>query len=658
MKVLRSSSISLALLLAFAPGLLGQTPARIELSSPTMSVAVGGQLQLTAQVFDADGNVLDLPLRFYSGARRPFPISRDGVLQPQRGGRYIAYVRVNTARNVRDSLVFLVDFPPVSDVAIEPTGERFFVGATVRHRAAVTDVSGASRGEVPVTWSTSDQSIASVDRFGRLTAHREGTVALTARAEGVSASHEYRVVANPIRTLSLTLSQDSARTGDVIHATAIALDGRGQRIEDAPIMYTLVSNVADSIVGKHPSAEVDQRGRFVAQDAGEHTIMAIAPGHVAQQTVLVTNRFATQEVQFIGRAAVRDVHTSDLWIWEGVDGRDYAVTGTWSANGAAYFWDVTDPSNPEMTDSIVVDARTVNDVKISEDGRVAVITREGASTRRNGLLLLDVTNPRDVKIHSTFDDGLTGGVHNVFIYDDHVYAINNGRRFDIINIADPTNPHRVGRFELDAPGHSIHDIWVVDGIAYTSNWSDGVALIDVGNGIKGGSPSNPVEIARYHDFDGATHAAFPYRSPTGKFYVIMGDERRGSQYDGLSGDTPGLMGGYMHFVDFTDPLNPEEVARYEVPEAGSHNIWVEDDKLYAAFYQGGLRVVDISGELKGNLYYQGREIAQYKAYDPEGRVANSPMTWGAQPYKGNLFFAEMDSGLWTVRLRPQVMLTP
>ena len=654
---IRNCSITLGLLGLRPLALAAQTPVRIELSSATLSAAVGDRVQLTAQVFDADGNQLDVPVRFYSSARRDFPISRDGVLQPVRGGEFVAFVRVNTARNVRDSLVFNIDFPPVREVSMAPTGERFFVGATVRHQSTVIDASGAVRNDVPVTWSTSDPGVASVDRFGRLTAHREGMVTLSARAEDVSASHRYRVVANPIATLSLTMGQDSARTGDVLHATAVALDARGQRVEDAPITYTLVSHAADSVVGQYPPAEVDQQGLFVAQNAGEYTIMAITPGHVAQQTVLITNRFVTQEVQFIGHAAVRDVKTSDLWIWEGIDGRDYAVTGTHGANGTAYFWDVTDPSNPEMIDSIVVDARTVNDVKISEDGRVAVISREGASNRRNGLLVLDVTNPRDVKIHAEFDDGLTGGVHNVFIYDNHIYAINNGRRFDVINIEDPKNPHRVGRFELDTPGHGIHDVWVVDGIAYTSNWADGVVLVDVGNGIKGGSPSNPVEIARYSDFDGATHAAFPYKSPTGKFYIIMGDERGGPRFDGLQPGTPGLMAGYMHFVDFTDPLNPVEVARYEVPEAGSHNMWIEDDKLYAAFYQGGLRVVDISGELKGNLYLQGREIARYMAYDPEGFVPNSPMTWGPQPYKGNLFFAEFYSGLWAVKLQPRVKLT-
>ena len=654
----RDWTIGLGLLVIVPAQLSGQTPTRIELSSPTASVAVGDRVQLSATAFDSAGNAVEVQMRFYTSARRNFPVSRDGLLQPIMGGEFVAYVRVNTARNVRDSIVFLVDFPPVREVNIEPAGERFFVGATVRHAATVIDAMDMSRTDVPIRWSTDDPAVASVNRFGDLTAHRDGPVTLWATAEGVTGAHQYTVIASPIRTLTLSISQDSARTGDVLHATAVALDASGQRVEDAPITFAVIAHPADSIVAASPAAEIDQHGRFVAEQPGNYAIMAIAPGHVERQTIQITNRHVVQEVSFVGQAAVRDVPTSDLWIWEGTDGRDYAVTGTWGANGAAYFWDVTDPAAPELTDSIVVDARTVNDVKISEDGRVAVISREGASNRRNGIVVLDVTNPRDVQIHATFDEELTGGVHNVFIYNDHVYAVNNGRRFDVINIEDPTNPHRVGRFELDTPGHGIHDIWIVDGIAYTSNWADGVVLIDVGNGIAGGSPANPVQIASYADFGGATHAAFPYRSPTGKFYVFMGDERGRPGFDLPSGDGgPPLMSGYVHVVDFTDPLNPEEVARYEVPEAGSHNLWIEDDKLYAAFYNGGVRVIDVSGELKGNLSVQGREIARYMAYDPAGYVPNAPFAWGPQPYKGNLFIAEHHSGLWAIKLQPRRVLT-
>ncbi len=241
-------------------------------------------------------------------------------------------------------------------------------------------------------------------------------------------------------------------------------------------------------------------------------------------------------------------------------------------------------------------------------------------------------------------------VHNVFIHDDHIYALSAGRRYDIINIEDPSKPNRVGRFELDTPGHSIHDVWVDDGIAYSSNWDDGIVAVDVGGGNAGGSPRNPVKLGSYTYPSGWNHAAFPYRSKsTGKLYAFAGDE---STLSGVIPRVEGLdmMAGYIHIIEWDSWDEPREVARYRVPDGGSHNIWVEDDVLYVAYYQGGLRVVDVSGELMGDLYRQGREIGFFKALDPQGRIANVAMTWGPQPHKGTIFFSDLHSGLWAVRL--------
>ncbi|GIS05865.1 MAG: hypothetical protein CM15mP109_06210 [Candidatus Dadabacteria bacterium] len=55
------------------------------------------------------------------------------------------------------------------------------------------------------------------------------------------------------------------------------------------------------------------------------------------------------------------------------------------------------PRKFEKIDSVQVDARTVNDVKVSADGKISIISREGASNRRNGIVILDTTNPYDVK---------------------------------------------------------------------------------------------------------------------------------------------------------------------------------------------------------------------------------------------------------------------
>ena len=84
--------------------------------------------------------------------------------------------------------------------------------------------------------------------------------------------------------------------------------------------------------------------------------------------------------------------------------------------------------------------------------------------------------------------------------------------------------------------------------------------------------------------------------------------------------------------------------------AGTRSIWVEDDILYIGYYNGGLRVVDISGELRGDLYRQGREIAAFRPQDPESFIPNAPMVWGPQPYKGHIFVADHHSGLWAVKL--------
>ncbi|MGH7700203.1 MAG: Ig-like domain-containing protein, partial [Gemmatimonadales bacterium] len=534
---------------------------------------------------------------------------------------------------------------------VEITGAppRYYAGVTVRHGVRVTDASGAERDNVTVTWRSSDERVLSVDRFGDVTALRPGAATLTAAGGGVRGSARVRVVANPARTLTLTASRADARTGDVVRFRAVARNAAGQPVADLPITFSVKAQVEDTVIAPDAPAQVDRQGRFVAQRAGDYTVVATAGGLVARRTVAVGHRHRSVRLgEGKGQGAVRHAHTSDLWVWTGKDGRDYAVTGTWGASGVAYFWDVTDPASPALTDSVQVDARTVNDVKLDTERGLCVITREGASNRRNGFVVLDCANPRDVRILSRFDDGLYGGVHNVFVWNRHVFAINAGRRFDIISIEDPRNPKRVSWFELDTPGHGIHDVWVVDGIACTSNWQDGAVLIDVGNGIAGGSLTNPVQFAQYTYPLGAAHSCFPYRSPsTSKWYVFVGDEI--FPY-GLDPDEPEEAAGYIHVVDFTDHEHPVEVARYEIPEAGPHNFWLENDTLYVAYYNAGLRVVDVSGELMGNLYEQGRELARFQARDPNGKVANAPMAWGPQPHKGHVFFSDFNSGLWAVKL--------
>ena len=631
-----------------------EEPADIEkvlLVEPTeLTLEVGDTATVTATVTDTEGNPLEVDVVFWSRARRSLSINREGQVTALKPGEFELVARTARGQGSRVTVEIpvSVSYPPLDRIEFAGLPETLYVGTASQVEARVIDASGAHRDDLNVRVECSHPDVADLDVFGQLSGREPGQARLVAEAEGLRAEALVSVSANPVAELRIESPVTHACTGDVLRFRATGLDAAGAAQDGVPITYTFYARPDDDL-GQAASGRIEQDGRFVAETPGLYTIVASSGQSSASATVRIDARDVEVEVVEVGRGNVHDSHTSDLWVWEGVDGRDYCVTGTWGANGDAHFWDVTDPAAMERIATVTVDARTVNDVKVSEDGTLCILSREGASSRKNGIVIIDVTNPREPEILAEYTENLTGGVHNLFIADGYVYALSAARRYDIIDISNPREPKTVSSFELETPGHSIHDVWVEDGIAYSSNWGDGVVMVDVGGGGMGGSPENPVEMGRYAYPSGWNHAAFPYHDEeTGRFYIVAGDEAFpfGLNVEG----TPTYARGWIHFIDFTDPQNPQEVARYEVPEAGTHNLWIEDDRMYVAYYNGGVRVVDISGELMGDLYRQGREMAHFLTNDPEGFIPNAPMVWGPQPYKGNLFFSDWNSGLWSARV--------
>ena len=661
--------------------LSAQNDLRFDFGADSLEVNVGETKEIEIKLLNDKNKLVDNPFYVY-GQRKNLSvlprISESGgkvkvTVKAHNPGRLLLTTQTVTVKRddrVRGSLVINVPYPPIEKVAFSQTPSKLYTNTTTNLSAKVTDQAGLDRtAGTLVAYKSSDESIASFDELNNLITKKAGRITVSATAEGVSQSLKIKVVKNPARSVSIsTNGVDEIRTGDVLRVNAKAVSG-SRSYDDVPVYYSFTGKAEYGEFGLPASAQITSDGRFVAETAGMYTVSASAGGYSAQKTIKVVPRNVNRKVKLVGHGLITNVLTSDLWVWPGIGkhkGKDFAVTGTWGSNGEAYFWDVTDPANMVIIDTVTVDARTVNDVKISEDGRVGVITREGASDRKNGFVILDVSDPYNVTISAAYNDDMTGGVHNAFIYENHVYAVNNGRKYDIINIDDPKKPFRVGVYELDTPGHSIHDVWIEDGIAYSSNWADGIVAVDIGakkhkesdrsksqfNPLLAkagqGSPSNPVKLAEMKDPTGRNHAAFPYlNEETGQFYIIGGDENFPWGVQATKNKPSNPRGGY-HFMNFTDPNNPREDAIYEVPEAGSHNLWIYGDILLAGNYQGGLRIVDISGELLGDIYKQGREIAHYLSYHKDGRIPNAPMVWGAQPYKDYIFFSDMNSGLYCV----------
>ena len=645
----------------------------------SLSLNVGETATVKIKFVDLKGNVVQNPFFIFGRPTRalesqPRLSDSTGVanvtITAFKPGKLSLSVRsISEKREDRVSATMPVEvpFPEIDRIVFNDPFQRVYTDTYVNFSTQVFDQANLKREDANVTLSSSNTDVAEVDMLGNLYAKKTGTITLTATVDNVKETVKVKVVKNPVRKINLSASEDQIRTGDVLRFDAKAVNRSGRWVKDAPITFSFTGR-AEYGIGLPASAVINTEGKFVAETPGVFTVIAESGGFSARKTVKVVARNVRKKAVKVGHGTVSDVRTSDLWVWPGIGkhkGKDFAVTGTWSANGEAYFWDVTEPEKMHIIDTVTVDARTVNDVKVSENGEVAVITREGASNRKNGFVILDVRDPFNVKITAEYNDDMTGGVHNVFIYDNHVYAVNNGRKYDVINIEDPANPFRVSRYELDTPGHGVHDVWVIDGLAYSSNWADGVHIVDVGAvtidekdrsksrynpflAMAGqGSPGNPVKLGEMKDPNGHNHAAFPFISQSSdKFYIITGDEY---------GNEFGMAGGF-HFLDFTNPSSPKETAVYQVPEAGSHNHWVHGDTLLASYYQGGLRVVDISGELMGDIYAQGREIAYFNSRDPEG-FAPTTNVWGTMPYKGLIYFSDMNNGLWAIKLEDETMGT-
>ena len=629
-----ASSFLLAAVLQVVPA---QTqPAQILISPERAEIEVTETAQLTVMARDAAGRVLDdLLVRWIASTPELASVNTEGIVTGLNPGM---------AR-----ITAVVGGEPVSvSVVIRPlpaTRLRATVGSDEPYASQVIPVrvSASNRLGEPVegpelSWLSSDPNIAAVDAAGLVFARREGSATISVSGGNVLTRVELRVQPDPGISYRLEPNESRVRTGDVIRFSATAETAAGETVQAFP-EWSL------SGVGAQIEDEGGE-GVFVAEEAGTYRVSArMGERDVLSGVIIVEPRGADAELIQLGRGGIAEHHSGDVWVFEGLDGRDYAYIGTFMWDWMKV-WDVTDPSNPVLTDSLQLDARRINDVKIHPNNRLGIVTREGASSRRNGMVFLDLSIPAHPEILSEYTETVTGGVHNVWISAEHelVYAVHNGTRaVHVIDISNPEAPREVGRWGIDSEQRSLHDVMVQDGYAYVSYWDDGAVILDVGAGTHGGTPTTPVFVSQFKYPIGNTHVAWRY----GK-YLFVGDEIFPAEWD-ANGAIHAR--GYIHVLDVSDIENPVEVAKYEVPEAGAHNVWIEDDKMYVGYYQAGLRVVDISGELRGDLYKQGREIATILTSDSETTTPNWPMAWGAQVFKGRIYSSDLNSGLWITELK-------
>ena len=628
----------------------GPKPSRVEITPRTVETVAGQQLSFSAAGYDDAGNKMDAQPSAWFAAPFDLGFADDkGTVTFTGSGD----VRVGAIINGKTGFITVTVRPQsVARVTITKPRAALALGTGLTLQAHAEMANGDPRTDQQVRWVSLRPDIASIDESGFVTGQAVGTATLEASVGDIKATTSIDVVRNPVRELFIAPKTSRVRTGDVVRFESVASGQTNAR----------VSAIARwSISGA--GATIDADGGFVAEKPGSYAVTATIGDRSAVATVTVVPREVARELEVVGRTAQEEFQTAEQWIVG-----NYAYVSSIMA-GRVWVYDISDPAKPLKVDSVSFDARVINDVSTTADGKIGVVTREGASNRKNGIVFLDLADPAHPKVLSEYTETVTGGVHSAYVNGHYVYLTDDATgSLRVIDFADPAKPKEVARWQTENPlaravkspdgetfigGRMLHDVQVVDGLIYMGYWKDGLVILDVGNGIKGGSPEHPQFVSQlrfnYSELYGpgwlaGAHSVFRYKN-----YVFLGDEVFPAQYD-LTDKARIPTKGVVHVVDVSDILNPRKVAEYDVPEEGAHNMWVENDVMYIGYYSGGARAVDVSGELRGNLYRQGREMARLWTGDAKGFRPNIPFAWGAQPHKGLIYFNDIHTGLWVTKL--------
>jgi hypothetical protein len=646
-----------------------QTPeiARIIVSPASRSMTAGDTLRLRAEARDAQGNVIPgVTFRYRLGGSARFEGRVDSLGLVTAGSTAILPVTVTaTLAGARPKfeVIEIRSLPgAAAKIEVTPATAKLVAGQRLRATGRAFSASGDKRPD-RVIWKSSNPAVATVTEAGLIAAVKAGSAIITATVNNVSRQLPVTVVPGALASLSLTPTNVDARTGDVLRFAVSAKDATGKPITGLTPTWSFSPG----------QGVIDTDGAFVGYEPGEYTVTASFGTRSVESTITLAERDVRRPLKLVGRLPRSRFSTEEVWLHQ--DGK-HAYLGSGAGGDVLYALDISNPANPVVTDSIISNTRRVNDVMTFPDGKFLVFTREGASDRKNGIVIASLEDPAHPKPIAEFTDGVTGGVHSAFVYKQDKYGTfifltNDGTgALHILDVNDPYHPKEVARWKTEGrpdAGRSLHDIDLRDGLLYASYWNDGLIVLDVGNGIKGGSPSNPVMVSQFKydlnamykqvEVDGGpgfirgTHTAWRHKN-----YVFIADEVFPAAYPaGTKDAAAGRAYGRLQVIDVTDMANPKSVAFYEPEYGGVHNVWVAGDTLYMGAYNAGFRVFDISGELRGDLRAQGREIGHLNTADMDGKVKNSAMTWGVvvNPKDGLAYVNDDNNGLWIIKIEPK-----
>ncbi|MDQ6885861.1 MAG: Ig-like domain-containing protein [Gemmatimonadota bacterium] len=258
---------------------------RVVVLPAAASLVVGGSQQLQAVAYSASGLTLaNRPFVFSSSNEAVARVDASGNV---RGVAVGTAVISATAEGKSGASQIAVSRAPVARVLVTPSPASVIVGQSVQLTATTVGVNGDTLSGRAVTWTSSNDNIASVSQTGVATGKAVGTVVIIVTSENQSGSTQITVAPVPVASVTVTPTAVSLVRGQAQQLTATPRDAGGAALSGRVVIWS-TSNAA--------VAMVSTSGNVTAVGIGSAVITATSEGKSGSATVSVASDVARVQV--------------------------------------------------------------------------------------------------------------------------------------------------------------------------------------------------------------------------------------------------------------------------------------------------------------------------------------------------------------------------
>ena len=201
-----------------------QAAAALEITPNVSEVHSGDQMKFTVVAKDAAGQPVN------AGSTNWFAVPMDVVSVDQKGTATFfspGRATVGVVANGKTSYLHINVLPmDVARVEIDRPASPVVVGGVLKLAATPRTAKGDPRHDKPVEWTSPNPSLATVDDAGLVTGIAPGSVEIQAKSGNSVGKVTVKITADPVQKLEITPKAAKARTGDVVHFTAVAHDAK------------------------------------------------------------------------------------------------------------------------------------------------------------------------------------------------------------------------------------------------------------------------------------------------------------------------------------------------------------------------------------------------------------------------------------------------